>query len=382
MEVFTAPEPSYSHAVVLYYWKQCGPCKEFAPIFQKALERAQKKGVPINVYMVEVMEQRPFLQEHNVDLGDGVPRLVLYGGRDGTEERVFEGRTIKDVYDAMTACARPEGSTVAVKTLKSISIHPSSMPVPSLIMYYSPACPFCKVFIPTYVQFAAAHSHPGDVPVLAVDVKAHPDARTHLLANAYSDTVPHIVYHASATKQVPFKQRRTMAALDSFYTTLSKARTGGGGRIRGGGGSAAFARDLLDGTPLTRSVDDALTALSSLASETFGAKYATLFHPQHAVMYLAAWHRNVRPPEDKLVVFLLPKAAVPLVENGEKAIVGVLQGKRRGPVKAKLLQDARVSAVVQKKLQEGYDDVSELDPIAQIFQELGYKLRLASANPA
>ena len=369
MKVFTAPQPSYSNAAVLYYWKQCGPCREFAPIFQKAMERAQKKGVPLNVYMIEVMEQRPFLQEHKVNLGDGVPRLVLYGGVDGTEERVFEGRTVKDVYDAMTACARKQQGV----TLKSISIHPSSLPIPSLVLYYSPACPFCKVFIPTYVQFAAAHSNPGDVPVLAVDVKAHP--------NAYSDTVPHIVYHASATKQVPFKQRRTMATLDSFYTTLSKARTSnGGGRVRGGG-TAAFARHLLDGTPLTKLVDDALAALSSLAAESFGERYASLFHPQHAVMYLAAWHRNVRPPEDKLVVFLLPKAAVALVENGEKAIVGVLQGKRKGPVKAKLLQDARVDAVVKKKLQEGYDDVSELDPIAQIFKELGYKLRLASGNP-
>lgn len=376
MEINTAPEPTYAHAAVLYYWKQCGPCKEFAPVFQKAVERAQQKNVPVKVYMIEVMENRPFLQEHNVDLGDGVPRLVLYGGESGTEERVFDGRTVKDVFNALTACARKESAV----TLKSLTIHPSSLPVPSLIMYYSPTCPFCKVFFPTYVQFAATHCTPNDVPILAVDVKAHPDARTHLLANAYSDTVPHIVYHASATKQVPFKQRRTLSALESFYTTLSKPRST---KIRGGSsGTAVFSRDLLDGTPLTKLVEGALTSLSATAADTFGEKYSSLFQPQHAVMYLAAWHRNVRPSEDKLVAFLLPKAAVRLIENGDKAILGVLQGKRKGPVKAKLMQNVRVDAVIKKKLQEGYDDVSELDPLAQIFKELGYNLRLASANPA
>lgn len=368
MKTATTPQRTYRNALVLYYWKQCGPCREFAPVFQKVLDKLTTTSFPATAYLIEVMENRDLLQQYNADLGDGVPRLELYNSKG--ERQVYDGpRTVKGVKSAVDAFMSP--SISGGSTIDSLTVDPTTLPVPSLVMYYSPSCTFCKVFLPIYLQLAAAHESSG-VPVLAVNVKTYPDARTHLLANAYSDTVPHVVYHASATKQVPFKQRRTLANLEQFYATLARLR--GGSRATG----LAFARDLHDGMPLKQLILGALTSLGEQAATLFGDKYAPLFTPQHAIIYLAAWQRQAVPSEDKLVLHVVPKAAVE--KSGEGVIVGVISGKRKGPLRGKVSTNVKLESSAKKKLQEGYDDVAENDVLAQVCKDVGYHVRFASAE--
>lgn len=386
MEVLTTPQPSYTNAAVLYYWKQCGPCKKFAPTMQRVEEQLKATGRMnhVRVYHIEVMENRDKLMEYKADLGDGVPRLVLYNAQQ--EAKVFDGpRTMKAVKASMEewlvppaappATARPAapvlrgGGGGESLTLADITVNPSSLPVPSLVMYYSSTCGFCKVFTPTYVEFAQQHRGDG-VPILAVNVKTHPEARAQLMAEAYSDTVPHLVYHASATKQVPFKERRTLRQLEEFYAGVQSHAPA----------SLAFARRLQEGTPFKQLVADGVAQLSPLASAAFGKKYASLFTPSQSVVFVAAWDRQARPSEDKMYVLLVPKAALPMVDSGEAVVAAVLSGKRKGAVSGKVVQGVYPDKLVKKKLREGYDDVTLTDPLTQVLRELGYKLRLAATG--
>jgi thiol-disulfide isomerase/thioredoxin len=381
MEVLSTPQPSYQNAAVLYYWKQCGPCKQFAPTLQRVEEQLAQSGRMrhVKVYHLEVMENREKLSEYKADLGDGVPRLILYNAQ--SEAKVYSGpRTIKAVKAAMEEWLVPPPSPVPTHpailrgggepvTLAHITVDPSSLPVPSMVMYYSSTCGFCKVFIPTYLEFAERHRGSA-VPILAVNIKTHPEARAQLMAEAYSDTVPHIVYHASATRQVPFKERRTLSKLEEFYTGMqSHAPT-----------SLAFARRLQQGTPFKQLVADGVQQLTALASSTFGKKYAALFSPAQSVVFLAAWDRQARPSEDKMYVLLVPKAALPLIEAGDAVVAAYLTGRRKGAVSGKVVQEVHPERVVKKKLREGYDDVTLTDPLTQVLREMGYKLRLASTG--
>lgn len=71
----TEPQASYKNAVVLYYWTQCGYCKQFAPVFEDVVAELPDG---VKVYEIEVQTHKQALEKYGVDLGSGVPRLEFF----------------------------------------------------------------------------------------------------------------------------------------------------------------------------------------------------------------------------------------------------------------------------------------------------------------
>lgn len=361
MRTETHPQPQYKNAVVLYYWKQCGPCKRFAPKFQEALTLVESQLPHVTVYLIEVMEQREALQALEVDLGSGVPRLELYDAS-GTMLLYNGATSARAMKKAMLGYLGLAGGATAPPTIQSLSISPSAVSFPSIVLYYSPTCPFCRVFFPLYIQFAQAH-HAGRVPIVAVDVKAHPHARDILTPSATSATVPHVVYLGSATRQVPFKERRTLEKLNDFYAAHTRSDAPS---------TLAFSASLTAGSSLNSSLRRVLQSLTSQAQDLFGSKYAELFTPLHAVVHMVAWRRQTRPAEDRLYILLVPEDA----PRGRRqpVIAATITGKRSGQLTGRISTDVKVHEQVARKLRDGFDPVPFTDPAAQALRDAGYTL--------
>lgn len=366
MRTESTPRGEYKSALVLYYWKQCGPCKRFAPKFQEAVSQVEGELPHVTVYLIEVMEQRQPLQALNVDLGSGVPRLELYDANGAM--LLYNGQnSVRALKKAMLGYLRLSGGGTGQPTIESLSVSPARVTYPSIVLYYSATCPFCRVFFPVYMQFAQAHQS-GQVPIVAVDVKAYPQARDILISSASSTTVPHVVYVGSATHQVPFQERRTLEALNKFYDT----------HVRGGDtvSSLAFSPSLTAGSSLSTLLHRALLSLSAQARELFGAKYDQLFAPSHAQVHMVAWRRQTRPSEDRLYILLIPEDAPR--ERRQPIIAATITGKRVGPLTGRISTDVRVHDQVARKLRDGFDPVPFTDPVAQALRDAGYTLAASS----
>jgi protein disulfide-isomerase A1 len=94
MPLHTVPSSKpYKHAVVLYYWRQCGHCERFAPVFDQVVNVLP---ADLNIYSIEVFDHRKKLEKLGVNLNKGVPRLLVYD-RNG-RETLFQGvRTVDTV---------------------------------------------------------------------------------------------------------------------------------------------------------------------------------------------------------------------------------------------------------------------------------------------
>lgn len=342
----TQPEATYRDAAVLYYWKQCGHCKTFAPIFEQAVASLDMPHV--TVYAIEVMEQQDKLEKLGVDLGDGVPRLVLYNH--AGSQQVFNGpRTVQGVQQAIRehiprpARANSQSAPLAGGiTLDAISVDPASFSYPTLVLYYSRTCGFCRAFFPTYLEFVRDHT-PGGIQVVAVDVKQYPHAMSALQHGASSSTVPHIVLHYSPTQQHAFRGRRTLQNLIDFVGTQQQRK------------KAVLGTKPVAGveTALTRAVHD-LAALSDFA-------------PSSAHVAFVGWSRQLSAPQDKLYVMLV---------NHATGRVGVIQGKRKGPLVAGVHSSMDVEGQIRRKLQANFEPARYTDAAFRALQNMGYSLDL------
>jgi thiol-disulfide isomerase/thioredoxin len=345
----TKPEATYRDAAVLYYWKQCGHCKTFAPVFKEATSQASLGMPHLTVYAIEVMEQRDKLIKLGVDLGDGVPRLVLYNHAGA--DHVYDGpRTVEGVQAAIREHIPPpatpalRGGGVAIDAL---SVNPATMSYPSVVLYYSHTCGFCRAFFPTYLEFARAHK-PAGVEVVAVDVKQYPTAMPALPRAAGSTTVPHIVFHHSPERQSAFRERRTLQNLVDFATAQARKRGGGGSHSRHTPAAAAGIANALH-----RAVDE-LNAISDLS-------------PSTAHVAFVGWSRQLSSPQDKLYVILV---------NSETGTVGIIQGKRKGPLVAGTHSSMDVDSQIRRKLQANFEPARFTDAAFSALQSMGYSLDL------
>jgi thiol-disulfide isomerase/thioredoxin len=353
----TTPRPSYKNAIVFYYWKQCGPCKKFAPVFQSVIDKLQLPHV--TVYLLEVMEQRELLQKYGADISSGVPHLELYDSHG--KRLVYDGpnsvRVLKSTIENYLAAT-------ALPSIDTISVNPATLHLPAIVLYYKPTCPFCRILFPTFLEFAHTHAT-GPVTVAAVNVVTYPSARESLLPNASSATVPHIVYHQSPTVQIPFTQRRTLNKLNEFYAAHAPRSA-----------SLAFASNLTQPSNLSHRMDTAVQQLHKQTREFFGSKYEHLFAPQHSTVHMIAWRRSTQPSADKLFVLLIPNDAPK--EKKQPIIVATLTGKRGGVIKARVATGVKVKALVQRKLSEGFEPAPSTDVVFHVLRDAGYTVAASS----
>jgi thiol-disulfide isomerase/thioredoxin len=257
------PQASYKQAVVLYYWKRCGYCKQFAPIFQDVVARLPNY---VKVYQIEVAEQRPRLEQLHVNTSIGVPRVELYDAqgraREYTGPRQVQpllqtiqehvmgnnglsgggggagagagARDVDDDEDGRYSAEllyllqllrqkrelrqdqgdeEEDEESEGEVDISDLVVNPSKIRAPAMVLYYRDSCPYCVKFKPVYRQLA--DREPG-FTVCAVDTAAHPTAMKALQPSAQSSGVPHVVMFSPTGGQLPFTQERTVENLMSF----------------------------------------------------------------------------------------------------------------------------------------------------------------------
>lgn len=352
MKVVTEPKRTYRNAAVLYFWRQCGHCRTFAPIFQQVLDALQRENklAHVTVHTVEVIDHKNKLMQYNVDLEDGVPRLILYDS-DG-QPLVYEGlREFADVKRAMEGylgegdekSVTGGGSKHADDALTSISVNPTSIQPDTLVLYYSPLCGFCRAFGPTYLQFKAqaAQSTPG-LQVVAVNVKVYNRALKDLPADVASNTVPHVVYHKTKSILIPFQQRRTVEKLLQF---IQQHRQLTGGVTRHAHVSASAT---------TASLQDMIAAVVHKMRIDV-RKYRVLF---------VGWRRQSDSRNDQLYILLL---------SMEDPAVYTISGKRTGPLSGSILDKPDPAFEVTRRLRANYEPASTIDSAYVALKDRGFE---------
>ena len=184
------PQQNYTNAVVLYKWSRCDNCNSFEPIFNAATQGLKNASV----FSIDVAEQRDKLLEYNVDIGEGVPRMVVYNNN-GLGS-LFSGK--RDVE-----------SVSQFSKLALIKVTPADIPNNHLALYYRLTCPYCTEFIPKFLQLSTS--------IAAIDITEHRSALTDLQPAAQNRTVPFMVLHKDG-QQIPFRQERTDANIQAFLT--------------------------------------------------------------------------------------------------------------------------------------------------------------------
>lgn len=358
MKVVSEPRRTYKNAAVLYFWRQCGHCRTFAPIFQQVIDALQRENkLPhVTVYTVEVMDYKDKLSEYNVDLGDGVPRLIFYDS-DG-QPLVYEGeREYADVKRAMEGYLGEDGASVAVAgggiravtddPLDAISVNPAFIRDNTLVLYYSPTCGFCRAFAPTYLQLKqhVATTMPG-LHVVAVNVKVHKRALKDLPADVTSQTVPHVVFNKNSSTNIPFQQRRTMEHLVKFLQQNT-------GRLAGGEHASASSRTRDSHVSGSGSVPDMIAGVVRKLRVDV-SKYAVLF---------AAWNRQPDERNDKLYILLL---------SMQDPTVYAISGKRKGPLSGIVVENPDPAVEVRRRLRANYTPVATIDEVHQTLQHMGF----------
>lgn len=269
----TVPQRSYKQAVVLYYWTQCGHCRDFAPVFEQVVEQLPNT---VKVYEIEVAQQQAKLEEYGVDIGAGVPRLEIYdkagdmvlfedartldavlaairehlglkgGGLKGgyTDEddmseelryllSLLRSKRVEEEEEEEEAGEEEEEEEAEEDDgdISALLAAPAAIRAPALTLYFMNGCGHCVAFKPTYKKLAALGTLPKDLMVCAVDVQQHNDALQSLQPQARSGGVPHVVMLSRSGYQTPFDKDRTMDALvDFIQSSIDATNLEGGGR--------------------------------------------------------------------------------------------------------------------------------------------------------
>lgn len=444
MPLHSAPSPKpYKNAVVLYYWRQCGHCKTFAPVFDQVVSVLPAE---LDVYSIEVFDHRRTLEKLGVNLNTGVPRLLVYDQK-GKEHLFQDDRTVEavvnfvhtvlnnqtgfqnghtfsdgvavnaDVLSVSDVSSSVSGGSAPSASVASASAPSASTPsasasapsasapsanvstlaagtsieslltsleaviassTPTLVLFFSHGCYYCKKFMPTFLEFAS-NSPPSGVDIKAIDVAQHPDALMSLQKKAQSPGVPHVVFFQSGKPQVPFTKDRTVEQLAAFVAENMSIQGGESGE-----GRIGFA-DAPKRSSIRLLLSTALDALMEHAGEDLGDANRKLFEPKHAGVCFIGWQRQSLPANDRLVIVLIPKHSsveqtedvMSEAERRKFPIFAVISGKRSGPLKAQVYNSLMNPAtLIKRKLKAQYRAASQTDAATQAMHDMRYKVRV------
>ena len=437
MPLYSAPSTKpYRNAVVLYYWRQCGHCKTFAPIFDQVVSVLPAE---LDIYSIEVFDHRFKLEKLGVDLNNGVPRLLVYDQSGG--EHLFQGeRTLDEVVNfvhsvlnggSLGGGLKLSGDGVALdvdvmsvsdvsSNGSALSHQPSHQPSlaagagttidslltslenvtsssnPTLVLFFSHGCYYCKKFMPTFLEFVS-NSPPANVDVKAIDVAQHPDALMSLQKKAQSPGVPHVVFFQPGKPQVPFTKDLTVAQLQTFVAenmgmqggTSAPSRgsvTSGGDQSDQGAseGRIGFAESPKR-SPIRLALSTALDALIEQASQELGEANRKLFEPKHAGVCFIGWQRQPVPANDRLLIVLIPKQSsveqtedvMSEAERRKFPIFAVITGKRSGAMSAQVYNSfINPATLIKRKLKAQYRPAGQTDAATQAMHDMQYKVRV------
>ena len=180
----------YKNATVLYYTKDCKHCQN---LFQDYAKLSLGGGGV--VLAVDAAKHRRTLKQSGVKM-TAVPHVVAYS----QSGHGYVVPPTEVVGGGLTSRAQ----------LQTMSVSPEDITHGTLVLYYYHACPYCKAFAPEYVQVRSK------AKVVAVNIRDHPQALSHLNPTARSSTVPHVVYHGRNGRQYPYDGPRTASAVALF----------------------------------------------------------------------------------------------------------------------------------------------------------------------
>ena len=357
----TRPQETYKNAVVLYHWRKCPHCVSFMSAWAQA-KLAFPPGT--KTFAIEVEDNKARLEQLGVDLGGGVPRVVLFNK--AGEESVYAGaRTADALVDATLSHlgGRMRGGGESDPALDAILTTPDALKdqLPALVLYFRHNCGFCVRFLPTFLKFAASS---GSGTVLAVDTSAHPGAMGALQPDARSAGVPHVVWHAADGAQTAFNAERTVVELRKFVKQTSSSRQ----NVSFEGGSLM---------PLTGGVEArlerALDALQKRARTTLGAKHARVFEPDHSAVSFVGVHTGSVPARDRVYILISPTSQ----PRGKPTAHATIYGSRTGALTAKIYVNKDTSTLLRNKRSSGFTPVMETDPHVAALQTFGYHVGLS-----
>lgn len=441
MPLHSAPSPKpYKNAVVLYYWRQCGHCKTFAPVFDEVVAVLP---ADVDIYSIEVFDHRRTLEKLGVNLNTGVPRLLVYDqhGKEHVfqDERTVEAvvnfvhtvlnthsgfqgghalsdgvalnaevMSVSDVSSSVSGgSASVQSASVQSASVQSPSVQSGSVntlaagtsieslltsleevlasPTPTLVLFFSHGCYYCKKFMPTFLEFTSNSPPPG-ITIKAIDVAQHPDALMSLQKKAQSPGVPHVVFFQSGKPQVPFTKDRTVEQLTAFVAENMSLQGGNRDQLQGENseGRIGFA-DTPKRSSIRLLLSAALDSLMQQASEDLGDANRKLFEPKHAGVCFVGWQRQSVPANDRLVIVLIPKHSsveqtedvMSEAERRKFPIFAVISGKRSGPLKAQVYNSLMNPAtLINRKLKAQYRAASQTDAATQAMHDMQYKVRV------
>jgi len=353
--VSTEPQPQYTNAVVLYHWTQCAHCIKLMPEWRRALRQLPAST---DVYEIEVSEHRERLLSMGVNIGDGVPRIVVYN-HEG-DEFVYSGPRTK------------EALVNGIRT-HLITVHPKQIQnrVPVTVLYFRHSCGYCTRFLPTFLRFAA-QTRAGDV--VAVDTKQHPQVLQAL--DPPATTVPHVVHFDELGKQTVFKEERTVYHLNKFLDSVKpqpaaspRKNVSFPERVLEGGGRSGGA---VDGDTKSR-LEPLLDRLQKRAQTTLGGKHTRAFEPENADVCFIGVRTMDTPTEDTVYILLNPSNP----PRGRPPVMASIYGSKKNGLSAKIYtRDKDLAALLHNKRRAGFHPVPETNPFVHALREFGYHVEL------
>lgn len=352
MAASTEPQTQYTNAVVLYYWTRCTHCIKLIPEWKQALRQLPASTT---VYEIEVNEQRERLLSLGVDLGDGVPRIVVFNHEGDAFE--YSGPRTRDAL------------VNGIRT-HLITVHPKEIRkrVPVTVLYFRHTCGFCTRFLPTFLRFAA-QAHVGEV--VAIDTSQHPQALQAL--DPPATTVPHVVHFDELGKQTVFTGERTVYQLNEFLTSVTprKQQLSGGG----GGRNVSFPEKVsrrVQGDTKSR-LDPLLDRLQKRAQTSLGDAHALAFEPDNADVCFIGVRTMDTPTEDTVYILINPTNP----PRGRPPVMASIYGSKKNGLSAKIYtRDKDLTTLLRNKRRAGFHPVPETNPFVHALREFGYHVEL------
>jgi thiol-disulfide isomerase/thioredoxin len=335
--MFTHPEPEYKNAVVLYHWRKCGHCVKMFPEWRKAVKHLPNST---DVYEIEVNDNRTILNEMDVDIGAGVPRVVAYNSEG--DEMVYDGpRVAEELSSALGA--------------HLITVSPSHVSHPSTVLYFRHNCGYCVRFLPEYLRFAA-RDDAGTV--LAVDTAKYPDVLKKLTHPPTG--VPHVVHHDVDGNQTVFSGERTVSGLKQFVEGITPNR---GVRFEGG---------VMPSGGSTR-MEEGLDRLQERAAQVLGSKYRRTFEPENASVHFVGIRDAGTPGSDRVYVLLRPNKT----PHGKPEVSACLYGSRHEDMTVKIYVGKDIDTLLRNKRKAKFHPVLETNPYIQALRTFGYHVEMS-----
>ena len=352
------PASTYKKGVVVYHWRKCPHSVRFMSSWDDEIRgRLLKRG--LNVWEIEVEDHKSELERLGVSLGAGVPRVVFFN-----EEGVgMVHKGDRSVSSVLAGAASHVGISGGGGGGDLASVSPSFVAshLPATVLYFRHSCGYCVRFLPTFTEFG----NRGDVGrVLSVDTSLHPEAMGELNPDARSPGVPHVVYHGSDGRQVPFQGERTVSALGKFVKSMESS----GAHVSFEGGSTI----PVSGSAHVR-LASALDRLQERAASMLGKRYRRVFEPENSdVTFVGARSRDT-VNNDRVYILFSPRRQ----PRGKPSAHACVYGSRSGELTTKIYVDKDTQVLLRNKRGSGFSPVRETNPHVQALQTFGYHVGLS-----